>query len=58
MNWTEIELRVFGAGDAPVTGLFAPPNGELYRLELRPGAAGYALAMDPLRGRVHWRIAR
>ena len=58
MNWTEIELRVFGGGDAPVTGLFAPPNGELYRLELRPGAAGYALAMDPLRGKVHWRITR
>jgi len=55
---SEIELRVFGAGDAPVTGVFALPNGELHRLELRPGAAGYALAMDPLRGRVHWRITR
>jgi alpha-D-xyloside xylohydrolase len=58
MNWHDIELRVFGAGDAPVTGLFALPNGELYRLELRPGAAGYTLASDPLRGSVRWRITR
>jgi alpha-D-xyloside xylohydrolase len=58
MNWHDIELRVFGAGDAPVTGLFALPNGELHRLELRPGAAGYTLASDPLRGSVRWRITR
>jgi alpha-D-xyloside xylohydrolase len=66
MNWNEIELRVFGGGggggggDGPVTGIFALPSvgGELYRLELRPGAAGYSLASDPLRGRVRWRITR
>ena len=56
MNWNEIELRVFGAGDAPATGLFALPDGELHRLELRPGAA--ALARDPLRGKVRWRVTR
>jgi alpha-D-xyloside xylohydrolase len=56
MNWNEIELRVFGSGDAPATGLFALPNGELQSLELRPGAGGYTLVSDPLRGRVRWRI--
>lgn len=56
LNWNEIELRVFGAGDAPATGLFALPNGELHRLELRPGASGFALTKDPLQGRVRWRI--
>jgi alpha-D-xyloside xylohydrolase len=56
MNWNEIELRVFGSGDAPASGLFALPNGELHGLELRPGAGGYTLVSDPLRGRVRWRI--
>ena len=59
MNWSEVELRVFavpGASEAPVTGLFALPDGELQQLELRPAAGSYALARDPLGGRVRWRI--
>jgi len=56
MDWNEIELRVFGSGDAPASGLFALPKEELHGLELRPGAGGYALVSDPLRGRVRWRI--
>jgi alpha-D-xyloside xylohydrolase len=58
MNWSEIELRVFGDGDGPVTGLFALPDGDLERLDLRPAAGGYALVRDPLRGRVRWRITK
>ncbi|HKE92567.1 MAG TPA: alpha-xylosidase, partial [Gemmatimonadales bacterium] len=57
MNWSEIELRVLGDGSGLATGLFALPQEESHRLELRPVAGGgYVLASDPLRGRVHWRI--
>ncbi len=58
MNWREIELRVFSTDDAPATGTFALPRGEAYGLTVRKGAEGYALADDPLPGRVHWRVTR
>jgi alpha-D-xyloside xylohydrolase len=64
MNWSEIDLRVFGAGDGPVAGLFALPGGEggaqrsamVHRLELMPGPGGYTLVSDPLQGKVRWQI--
>ena len=59
MNWSDVELRVFaapGAPAGPVTGLFALPDGTLQRLELRPAGGSYALARDPLGGKVRWRI--
>jgi len=59
MNWSEVELRVFAVPGAPagrVTALFALPDGALQQLELRPAAGSYALARDPLGGRVRWRI--
>jgi hypothetical protein len=59
MNWSEVELRVFAApgGTAgPITGLFALPDGALQQLELRPAGSSYALARDPLGGKVRWRI--
>jgi alpha-D-xyloside xylohydrolase len=56
MNWSDVELRVFSTDNAPVSGLFALPNGALQTIDLRPAAAGYALAVDPLRGKVKWRI--
>ncbi len=58
MDWNNIELRVFSTDDAPASGWFALPKGALYALELRPTAGSYALAGDPLRGNVHWRVAR
>jgi len=59
MNWGEVELRVFavpGTTAGPVTGLFALPDGALQQLELRPAGSSYALARDPLGGKVRWRI--
>ena len=59
MNWNDIELRVFavpGAPGAPANGLFALPDGDLQRLELRPAGSSYALARDALGGKVRWRI--
>ena len=59
MNWSEVELRVFAAPGGiggPITGLFALPDGALQQLELRPAAGSYALARDPLGGRVRWHI--
>ena len=59
MNWSEVELRVFavpGGTAGPISGLFALPDGALHQLELRPAAGSYALARDPLGGKVRWRI--
>jgi alpha-D-xyloside xylohydrolase len=58
LDWSAIELRVFGAGDAPATGLFALPDGRLERLEVVPRGGRDVLADDPLRGRVRWRVSR
>jgi len=59
LNWSDVELRVFsspGASGAPATVLFALPNGDLQRLELRAAGGTYALTQDPLAGRVRWRV--
>ena len=59
MNWSDVELRVFavpGGTAGPITGLFALPDGALHQLELRPAAGSYALARDPLGGKVRWHI--
>jgi alpha-D-xyloside xylohydrolase len=56
MNWNDIELRVFATTSAPVTGLFALPDGGLQSLELRPAGGAYSLARDPMAGRIRWRI--
>jgi alpha-D-xyloside xylohydrolase len=59
INWNDIELRVFAAPSAPsppVSGLFALPDGSLQQLELRAAGGTYALAQDPLAGRVRWRV--
>jgi alpha-D-xyloside xylohydrolase len=62
MNWNDIELRVFVAGDAAqagaLSGFFALPEAEVHSLELRAGAEGYALLNDPLAGSVQFRITQ
>jgi len=58
MDWNDIELRVFATGNERATGLFALPDGELQRLELNAAGGAHALAQDPLRGSVRWRITR
>src|SRR5262249_54198607 len=56
MDWNDVELRIFSNDDAAVTGSFALPEGSLVPIELRFRNGGFALAQDPLRGRVKWRI--
>jgi alpha-D-xyloside xylohydrolase len=56
IDWTKIELRVFGGGSAEARGLFALPEGELHSLTAAAGRGGFALKEDPLKGRVTWQI--
>jgi alpha-D-xyloside xylohydrolase len=59
IDWTDIELRVFaapGAAAERMNTVFALPDGSLQRLELRAAGGAYALARDPLAGRVRWRV--
>jgi alpha-D-xyloside xylohydrolase len=58
MDWNNVELRVFSTDNAPVSGLFALPDGALQTIDLRPATGGFALAADPLRGKVKWRITQ
>ncbi|MFL6208540.1 MAG: TIM-barrel domain-containing protein [Pyrinomonadaceae bacterium] len=58
IDWNDVELRVFSTDDAVATGLFTLPQGDVQPLRLAAGANGYALANDPLAGRVKWRIVR
>jgi alpha-D-xyloside xylohydrolase len=55
LNWSDIELRVFSTDSTSATGVFALPHGSAMTLSTRAGAP-YALAADPMAGRVHWRI--
>ena len=58
IDWGNVELRVFSSDSAPVTGLFALPDGPLRTLRLQRGAGGYALTQDPTGGKVRWRVTR
>ena len=58
MDWNNVELRVFSTGPAPVSGLFALPDGDLQTLRLDPAASGFALKNDPFAGKVKWQISR
>jgi alpha-D-xyloside xylohydrolase len=58
MNWNDVELRVFSADGAPVSGLFALPDGNLQTLHLEARQNDFVLKGDPLRGKVKWRVVR
>jgi alpha-D-xyloside xylohydrolase len=58
MDWKNIELRVFSTDRAPAAGLFSLPDGNPQSLNLTGSQTGYALAADPLRNQVKWRITR
>ncbi|HET8654243.1 MAG TPA: glycoside hydrolase family 31 protein, partial [Longimicrobiaceae bacterium] len=58
IDWKDIELRVFSPDGGPAEGLFSLPDGQLQTLRLAPGASGYTVQNDPLRGRVNWRVTR
>jgi alpha-D-xyloside xylohydrolase len=56
MDWSEIELAVYGAGST-AEGLFClPESGELHRLRLEREGDGFALKEDPLEGQIEWTV--
>jgi len=58
IDWKNIELRVFGLGTAPVTGLFTLPGGELQQIELQRSKNGYVLTHDVSGGKIKWSITQ
>jgi len=59
IDWSEVELAVFGGGAPTAEGLVClPGDGELHRLRLERDGEGFALEGDPLRGRVAFRVVR
>jgi alpha-D-xyloside xylohydrolase len=58
IDWKDVELRVFSTDNTPLSGLFALPDGALQPVRLRFNGNSFALADDPLRGKVQWRITR
>jgi alpha-D-xyloside xylohydrolase len=56
IDWAEIELRVFGAGDSAEGHFCHPEDGRLHLLRLAREGEGFTLKKDPLDGRVNWRI--
>ena len=56
IDWSQIELRVYGARSS-AEGLFClPEDGELLSLNLEREGEGFALREDPSGGRVDWRV--
>jgi alpha-D-xyloside xylohydrolase len=58
IDWNDVELRVFSTDNAPVSGLFALPQGNLQTLKLEGSPQGFTLKDDPLKGKVKWQIKR
>jgi alpha-D-xyloside xylohydrolase len=58
IDWKDVELRVFSTDNTPVSGWFALPDRALQSISLRFSGNSFALADDPLRGKVQWRVTR
>jgi alpha-D-xyloside xylohydrolase len=57
MDWSEIELAVYGVNSSTAEGLFClPEDGELCRLRLQREGDGFALKKDPTEGQVAWTV--
>jgi alpha-D-xyloside xylohydrolase len=56
IDWSEIELRIFGAGDSAEGRFCHPEDGELHILRLARRGDTYELEEDPFAGKVNWRI--
>jgi alpha-D-xyloside xylohydrolase len=56
IDWSEIELVVFGAADSARGYFCHPKDGELHFLRLARSHEGFELGEDPTGGRVNWRI--
>jgi len=59
MDWSEIELVVYGTGSSNAEGLFClPKDGTLHNLHLEPEGDGFVLSEDPLEGKVEWNVRK
>jgi alpha-D-xyloside xylohydrolase len=57
MDWSSLELKIYGAGSGEVSGLVAIPGEEtVHRIVLNRSGRRYILSGDPLEGRVHWKV--
>ena len=57
IDWSEIELGIFGAGDSAEGHFCHPEDGERHVLRLARKGDTYELEKDPLAGKVNWRIS-
>ena len=58
MDWSKLDIEVFGVNAAKASGLVALPDGELMPLSLNRRGTNFTLAADPLAGKVTWTIHR
>jgi len=58
IDWSNIELRVFNQGSAPVSGLIAFPGHDVQNIELQRSKSGYFLVHDVSDGKVKWTISQ
>ena len=56
LDWSEIEIRVFGTRDTAGGYFCHPDDGELRDLHLAREAGGFTLVEDPTGGRVNWKV--
>ena len=58
MDWSKLDVEVFGVNAARASGLVALPDGALLPLMLTRRGSAFALASDPLAGKVAWTVHR
>ncbi len=58
IDWNNVELKIFSTDDAPLTGQFALPGGDLQTLELNRSKNAYNLKKDFSNGKIKWTINR
>jgi alpha-D-xyloside xylohydrolase len=59
MDWSALEVAVFGEGVREASALVAlPSDGALHAIRLARQGASFAVATDPLRGKVRWTVRR
>ena len=57
MDWSEIQLAVYGVNSSTAEGLFClPEDDELRRLRLQREGESFALKEDPTEGQVAWTV--
>jgi len=59
MNWSDLDLVVYADAATEARGLVALPSDNVLRpLSLTRKGGGFALASDPLAGKVKWTVRR